>query len=71
MIKYNPEIHKNLRRATTRLKNGHRLETAVDVSDNNAQVFVLDRREVLSLEDGYALSVGKERLPPPSNIRRH
>jgi hypothetical protein len=71
MRKYNPAIHKNLRRATTRLKDGHRLETAVDISDNNVQVFVLDRREVLSLEDGYSLSVGKDKLPPVSNIRRY
>lgn len=67
MRRYDPRIHKNLRKATTRLTNGHRIEVAEDVSDNNAMVFILDRREVLSYEDGFSLSVGKDRLPPASN----
>jgi len=67
MKRYNPEIHKNLRPATSCLKNGHRIETAIDISDGNVQIFILDRREVLSLEDGFALSAMKDRLPPVSN----
>ena len=70
MKRYNPEIHRNLRPATTKLKNGHRIETAIDISNDNMQVFILDRREVLSLEDGFALSAFKDKLPPVSNIRK-
>ena len=68
MKRYTPEIHRNLRLATSanlKLRQGHRIETAIDISDGNRQVFVLDRYEIISREDGVALSAGKVKMPSP------
>jgi len=47
----------------------YRLETAYDIKDQR-NVFVLDRKEIISDEDAFALSSGKEQLKSLTNIRR-
>ena len=65
MRKYDPRIYRGLHRATVGVKGleraGQRVETAV--RPDGQTVFVLDRREVISHEDGVALSTGKDSLP--------
>ena len=62
--------YRNLKPATEipgmPLKNGHRLEVA-EHFETGVQVFVLDRREIISPEDGFALGSGKDRI---SSTRR-
>lgn len=69
--KFYREYYTDIRPATIGIpiKGVNRVETAIDTRTGQ-QVFVLDRREVLSTEDGVALSTGKDRVPPISNIRR-
>lgn len=66
--------YRNLRPATNvpglKLHDGHRVEVAEHV-ESGAQVFVLDRREIISDEDGFALSTGKDRMPPSSGSYRY
>jgi len=74
--KYDPEIHVNLRTATTKgpiadVRGGdrRRLEVGVDARTGRP-VYVLDRREVISQEDAWAMGTGADRLPAVSNIRK-
>ena len=66
--------YKNIRLATNvpglTLNEGHRLETAEHV-ESGAQVFVLDRREIISAEDGFALGTGKDKIPPTSGSYKY
>jgi hypothetical protein len=66
--------YKNLQPATNipgmPLREGHRIEVA-EHRESGAQVFVLDRREIISTEDGFALSTGKDKLPPTSGSYRY
>ena len=66
--------YRNLRPATDipgmPLNEGHRLEVA-DHRESGAQVFVLDRREIISAEDGFALGSGKDKTPPTSGSYRY
>jgi hypothetical protein len=73
--KYDPAIHKNLKIATTKgpiadvRGNRRRLEHGVNI-ETGLPVYVLDRRDILTLEDVWALGAGYDRLPPVSNIRK-
>jgi len=62
--------YKNLRPATNVpgliLHDGHRVEVAENI-ETGEQVFVLDRHEIISAEDGFALSTGKDRIPATSS----
>lgn len=73
-MRFDRNLYKNLRPATNipglKLHEGHRVETAEKISDGT-QVFVLDRREIISAEDGFALSTGKDRIPPTSGSYRY
>ena len=64
----------NLRPATNipgmKLIEGHRVEVA-EHRESGAQIFVLDRREIISAEDGFALSTGKTKIPPTSGSYRY
>ena len=66
--------YRNLRLATNveglKLNEGHRLEVAEHIV-TGVQVFVLDRREIISAEDGFALGTGKDRIPPTSSSYRY
>lgn len=46
-----------------------RLEIAYD-RKTNEMFYVLDRREIISDEDAWALSGGRDRLKPIYNLRR-
>jgi len=71
--KFDRSQYKNLRPATKvegmELHEGHRLEVAEHREKGN-QVFVLDRREIISAEDGFALGTGKDKIPPTSGSYR-
>jgi len=73
--RYDPEYHKNLKLANTKgpiasvRGNRARLESGVDIRTGQP-VYILDRRDVLTLQDVWALSVGHDKLPPASNIRK-
>jgi hypothetical protein len=71
-MRFDPSRHVNLQRANS--YSGmhpelYRLETAYDIKDQR-NVFVLDRKEIISDEDAFALSSGKEQLKSLTNIRR-
>jgi len=51
-------------------KNLKRLEIAIH-KVTGEQVFVLDRKEIISDEDGFALSFGREKLKSLTNLRRN
>ena len=72
--RFDKSKYKNLRPATNvpgmKLHDGHRIEAAVH-RESGKTVFVLDRHEILSNEDGLALSLGKDRLPPSSSSYNH
>ena len=65
--------YRNLRPATNipglALREGHRVEVA-EHAETGEQVFVLDRHEIISAEDGFALSTGKDRMPSTSGTYR-
>jgi len=74
--RYDPEYHQNLRIATTpgpigdvRGGSRKRLEVGVDVR-TGLPCYILDRRDVISQEDVFALGLGIDRLPAVSNIRK-
>jgi hypothetical protein len=66
--------YKNLRPATNvpglKLIEGHRVEVAEHIVTGH-QIFVLDRHEIISAEDGFALSTGKVKIPPTSGSYRN
>ncbi len=68
------EEYENLRPATNvpglKLIEGHRVEVA-EHRISGAQVFVLDRHEIISAEDGFALSTGKTKILPTSGSYRY
>lgn len=72
--RFHREQYTNLRPATNipgmKLIEGHRVEVA-EHRISGAQVFVLDRHEIISAEDGFALSTGKDKIPPTSGSYRH
>lgn len=72
--RFNREEWRNLRPATDipgmTLREGHRVEVA-EHRVTGVQVFVLDRREIITAEDGFALSTGKDRMPPTSGTYRN
>jgi len=61
--KYNPAIHRNPERATSRRldQTSGRVETVIN-KNTGQQQFVLDRKQVLRTEDGFALSTGRDKL---------
>ncbi|MBT7080023.1 MAG: hypothetical protein HN929_00905 [Chloroflexi bacterium] len=74
-MKYDPEYHKNLKVATTKgpladvRGDRRRLECGVDVR-TGLPCYILDRKQVISQEDVWALGVGYDKLPSVSNIRK-
>jgi len=69
-MRYDPARHRNLRPATDNHASSGRVEVAIDIVTGK-QVFILDRKEVLSNEDGFAISTNRVKLPSAiSNIRR-
>ena len=68
------EEYRNLRPATNipgmKLIEGHRVEVAENL-ETGEQVFCLDRHEIISAEDGFALSTGKMKIPPTSGSYRN
>lgn len=72
--RFNRSEYVNLRPATNipgmKLIEGHRLEVAEHREKGN-QVFVLDRREIISAEDGFALGSGKDKIPPTSGSYKY
>jgi len=61
--KFDPEIHLNPTRATSEKwdHTGGRVETVIN-KNTGQQQFVLDRKQILSTEDGFALSVYRDKL---------
>ena len=74
MKRFHRSEYKNLRPATSlpnmTLREGHRVEVA-EHRESGEQVFVLDRYEIISSEDGFSLSTGKSKMPPTSGSYRH
>ena len=69
-MRYDPERYVGLKPATTIPGVGsRRVETATD-RVTGRMVFVLDRKEILPEEDGFALSVGRDSIADISNLRR-
>jgi hypothetical protein len=72
--RFDRNLYKNLRPATSvpglKLIEGHRIEVAEHL-ETGVQVFVLDRKEIISAEDGFALSTGKVKMPPTSGSYRY
>jgi hypothetical protein len=53
-----------------KLIEGHRIEVAEHL-ETGEQAFILDRHEIISAEDGFALSTGKVKLPSSSGSYRY
>ena len=72
--RFDRNLYKNLRPATSvpglKLIEGHRIEVAEHL-ETGVQVFVLDRKEIISAEDGFTLSTGKVKMPPTSGSYRY
>ena len=73
-MRFDRSQYRNLRPATKveglQLHEGHRVEVANHV-ETGVQVFVLDRREIINAEDGFALSTGKDRIPATSGSYKY
>jgi hypothetical protein len=72
-VKFDPEKHRLAGPAnnyTGMHPSLNRLEIAFD-RKTGRQLYVLDRKEIISTEDAFALSTGRDRLKEITNIRRH
>jgi len=72
--RFNQSEYKDFRPATKvpgmTLKEGHRVEVAIH-RESGEQIFVLDRHEIISSEDGFSLSTGKSKMPPTSGSYKY